>query len=76
MPTYRPAALKAGNTAFLLRPSHAANAVFSILQTRGLDISCEREQGNYIALDVAETLSKIMASTVSLDADRFFEVAG
>jgi len=72
---YIAAALKAGNTAILVATEPRRNAVFSRLQTRGLDISCEREQGNYIALDVAETLSKFMVNGLP-DPDRFFEVVG
>ena len=69
------AALKAGNAAIFLGTGPRRHAVFSRLQTRGLDISAERDQGHYIALDVAETFAKFMVNGLP-DSDRFFAVVG
>ena len=68
-------ALKAGKAAIVVATESRRNALFSTLQTRGLDISSARDNGDYIALDVAETLSRFMVDDLP-DTDRFFEAAG
>ena len=68
-------ALRDGKAAIVVATESRRNALFSKLQSRGLDISSERDQGNYIALDVAETLSGFMVNGLP-DWDRFFGVVG
>jgi DNA-binding NarL/FixJ family response regulator len=53
-------ALEAGNVVILVATEPHRNGVSSKLQARGLDISSAMEKGDYIALDVAETLSTFM----------------
>ena len=67
--------LNAGNAVIVVAtPSHRDN-LFAKLQTRGLDVSAAIEQRNYIALDVAETLSTFMVNDLP-DPGQFSKVAG
>jgi DNA-binding NarL/FixJ family response regulator len=54
------AVLKAGNVVIVVATESHRNNLFSKLQAGGLDVRSATEQGNYIALDVAETLSTFM----------------
>src|SRR5262245_26011282 len=52
--------LNAGNVAIVVATESHRKALFSKLEAGGLDIRYAMEHGNYIALDVAETLSTFM----------------
>ncbi|MGA8489571.1 MAG: MEDS domain-containing protein [Terriglobales bacterium] len=68
------AALKVGNAVVVLAtPSHQNNLV-QRLQAEGLNIGAAIEQGTYIPLDVAETLSTFLVDDVP-DPVRFRKVA-
>jgi hypothetical protein len=54
------AALKAGNAAIVVATKLHRDGLLSRLQTYGLDIGTAIEQGRYIALDAADTLSTFM----------------
>jgi DNA-binding NarL/FixJ family response regulator len=67
--------LTAGNVVIVVAtPSHRNN-LFSKLQASGMDVSSAIEQGNYIALDVAETLSTFMVNDLP-DPVQFSKVVG
>ena len=55
-------ALEAGSVVIVVATELHRNGLSSKLQARGLHISSAIEQGNYIALDVAETLSTFMVN--------------
>jgi DNA-binding NarL/FixJ family response regulator len=68
-------ALKAGHAAIaLITESHRDGLVLR-LKTQGLDVDAAIQQGRYIRLDVAKTLSTFMVNDMP-DAARFFEVVG
>ncbi len=54
--------LISGDSVIVVATESHRNGLFSKLQARGLDISRFVEHGNYIALDVAETLSTFMVN--------------
>lgn len=54
--------LISGDSVIVAATESHRNGLFSKLQARGLDIRGAIEQGNYIALDVAETLSIVMVN--------------
>lgn len=54
-------ALKAGNSAIVVANASHRNSLGLRLQARGLDIAAATEQGRYIALDAAATVSSFMA---------------
>jgi DNA-binding NarL/FixJ family response regulator len=67
------AALKAGDAAIaVITESHRDGLVLR-LKTQGLDVDAAIQQGRYIQLDVAKTLSIFMVNDMP-DAARFFEV--
>jgi len=67
--------LNAGNAIIVAAtPSHR-NYLFSKLQAGGIDVSAAIEQRNYIALDVAETLSTFMVNDLP-DSGQFSKVVG
>jgi FixJ family two-component response regulator len=66
-------ALKAGDAAIaVITESHRDGLVLR-LKTQGLDVDAAIQQGRYIQLDVAKTLSTFMVNDMP-DAARFFEV--
>lgn len=67
--------LDAGNTVVVVATESHRNSFFQRLQARGLNISAAIEQGRYIPLDVADTLSSFMVNDVP-DTARFLKVAG
>jgi len=69
------AALNAGNAAIgILTDSHQDSLVRR-LQAYGVDIAADIEQGRYIAVDAADTLSTFMMNGM-LESDRFLESFG
>jgi len=69
------AALKAGNAAIVAATESHRNSLLPRLQTEGVDIGAAIEQGRYIALDTADTLSVFMHAGL-LDSAKFLEVFG
>jgi len=69
------AALKAGNSAIVVATESHRDDLLPRLQAHGLDIAAAIEQGRYISLDAAETLSTFMVNGMP-DPVRFFNVAG
>jgi hypothetical protein len=57
----------------ILSESHRKEVV-PRLKVRGIDVDAAIQQGSYISLDVAETLSTFMVNGVP-DSARFFDVA-
>ena len=56
------AALKAGNAAIVVATESHRDGLLPRLQAHGLDIGAAIEQGRYISLDAAETLSTFMVN--------------
>ena len=56
------AALKAGNSAIVVATESHRNSLLPRLQAYGLDIAAAIDQGRYISLDAAETLSTFMVN--------------
>jgi CheY-like chemotaxis protein len=69
------AALKAGNAAIVVATESHRDSLLRRLQGHGLDISAAIEQGRYILLDAADTLSTCMTNDLP-DPVRFLEAAG
>jgi DNA-binding NarL/FixJ family response regulator len=69
------AALKAGNPVIVVATESHRNNLFQTLQAQGLNIGAAIEQGSYIPLDVADTLSTFMVNDLP-DPVRFRKVAG
>jgi DNA-binding NarL/FixJ family response regulator len=69
------AALKAGNAVIVIATESHRNSLFERLQAQGLNIGAAIEQGSYIPLDVADTLSTFMVNDLP-DPVRFQEVTG
>ena len=69
------AALKAGNAAIVLATESHRHSLLLRLQAHGLDVSAAVEQGRYVSLDAAETLSAFMVNGLP-DPARFLKVAG
>jgi DNA-binding NarL/FixJ family response regulator len=69
------AALEAGNVAVALATESHQEGLVHKLKARGIDIDAAIQQGTYIPLDVAKTLSTFMVNDLP-DSDRFFEVVG
>jgi len=69
------AALKAGNTAIVVATESHRDSVLPRLQAHGVDIGAAIEQGRYIALDAADTLSALMLNDMP-DPARFFKLLG
>jgi hypothetical protein len=67
--------LKAGNVGIVVATESHRIRLFSKLQTDGVDVISSIEQGNYIPLDVAETLSRFMVNDLP-DCVQFSEVVG
>jgi DNA-binding NarL/FixJ family response regulator len=68
-------ALKSGHAAIAVITERHRSGLVSRLKAQGLDVDAATQQGTYIQLDVAETLSTFTVNGMP-DATRFFEVAG
>jgi len=68
-------ALNAGNAAIVVATKPHRDKLLQRLQTHGLDIPSAMNQGRYIALDAAETLSTFMVNDLP-DPLRFFKIIG
>jgi CheY-like chemotaxis protein len=69
------AALNAGNAAIVVATKPHRDKLLQRLQAHGLDIPSAINQGRYIALDAAETLSTFMVNDLP-DPLRFFRIVG
>jgi CheY-like chemotaxis protein len=69
------AALRAGNAVIVLATKSHRDSLLSRLQTHGLDVGAAVEQGRYITLDAADTLSTFMINDLP-DPVRLFKVVG
>ena len=69
------AALKAGNAVIVIATESHRKSLRQRLQEHGVDVAATIEQGRYLALDVAETLSTFMVNDLP-DAARCLQVAG
>jgi len=67
------AALKAGDAAIVVITEPHRDGLTLRLKALGLDVDAATQQGTYIQLDVAKTLSTFMVNDM-LDTARFFEV--
>jgi DNA-binding NarL/FixJ family response regulator len=68
------AALRAGNAVIVVATEPHRDRLLPRLQSHGLDIAAAIEQGRYIPLDAAATLSTFMVDDLP-DSARFFEAA-
>jgi DNA-binding NarL/FixJ family response regulator len=68
-------ALRAGNPTIVIATESHRNSLLQTLQEHGVNGAAAIEQGRYIPLDVAETLSSFMVNDLP-DPVRFSEVAG
>ncbi len=68
------AALKAGNPIIVVATEPHRSSLFQSLEARGLNMSAALEEGSYIPLDVADTLSTFMVNDLP-DPVRFRKVA-
>jgi DNA-binding NarL/FixJ family response regulator len=69
------ASLTAGNPVIVIATESHRRSLLQTLQEHGVDSAAAIEQGRYIALDVAETLSTFMVNDLP-DPVRFSEAAG
>jgi DNA-binding NarL/FixJ family response regulator len=69
------AALQAGNAAILIATTSRRDSLLPRLQACGLDIGAAIQQGRYIALDAADTLSTFMLNGMP-DPTRFLNLFG
>jgi len=69
------AALKAGDAVIVVATESHRESLLPRLQTHGLNIGAAIEQGIYISLDAADTLSTFMVNSMP-DPVRFLKVAG
>jgi DNA-binding NarL/FixJ family response regulator len=69
------AALKAGNAVIVVATELHRSSLLPRLQSHGLNIGAAIEEGRYISLDAAETLSTFMINNQP-DPVRFLKVAG
>ena len=69
------ATLTAGSTIIVVATQPRREALLPRLQERGIDIAAVIEQGRYISLDAAETLSTFMVDGMP-DPGQFFKVTG
>jgi DNA-binding NarL/FixJ family response regulator len=67
-------ALQAGNAVIVVATESHRENLLSRLQGHGVDISAAIEEGRYISLDAADTLSKVMVNDL-FDSGRFLEAA-
>jgi DNA-binding NarL/FixJ family response regulator len=68
-------ALEAGNAVMVVATDSHRKSLLQRLQEHGVDIVAAVEQGRYVSLDVADTLSTFMVNDLP-DPARFFRVAG
>ncbi len=68
-------ALKAGDAVIVVATEPHRNSLFQRLQTRGLNLDAAIEEGSYIPLDVAHTLSTFMVNDLP-DPARFLKATG
>jgi DNA-binding NarL/FixJ family response regulator len=66
-------ALESGDAAIVIITESHRDGLVSRLKIQGIDVEAATQQGTYIHLDVAKTLSTFMVNDL-LDAARFFEV--
>jgi len=66
-------ALKAGNAAIVVATESHRDGLVRRMKTQGLDVDAATQQGTYVQLDVAKTLSAFMVNDMP-DPARFFEV--
>jgi DNA-binding NarL/FixJ family response regulator len=69
------AALKAGNAVIVVATELHRDDLLLRLQTHGLDVAAAVEQGRYVSLDAAESLSAFMVNDLP-DPARFLKVVG
>jgi DNA-binding NarL/FixJ family response regulator len=69
------AALEAGNAVIVVATESHRKSLLQRLQAQGLNVGAAIEQGSYIPLDVADTLSTFMVNDLP-DPVRFLKVAG
>jgi DNA-binding NarL/FixJ family response regulator len=69
------AALKAGNAVIVVATESHRNSLLPRLQAHGLDIGTAIEQGRYIPLDAADTVSTFMVNDLP-DPGKFLKVTG
>jgi len=69
------AALKAGNTAIVVATESRRDSLLPRLQAQGVNIGAAIEQGRYIPLDAADTLSALMVNRMP-DPVRFLKLLG
>jgi DNA-binding NarL/FixJ family response regulator len=69
------AALEAGNAVIVVATESHRKSLLQRLQERGIDIVAAIEQGRYVPMDVADTLSTFMVNDLP-DRARFLKVAG
>ena len=69
------AALKAGSAVIVVATESHRESLLQRLQAHGVDTAAAIEQGRYIPLDVAETLTMFMVDNLP-DPVRFLKVAG
>jgi KaiC/GvpD/RAD55 family RecA-like ATPase len=69
------AALKAGKALIVVATESHRKSLLQRLQEQGVDIAAAIEQGRYLPLDVADTLSTFMGNDLP-DPVRFFGVVG
>jgi len=68
-------ALKSGRAAIVVITESRSDGLVSRLKAQGLDVDAATQQGTYIQLDVAKTLSTFIVDGMP-DATRFFEFSG
>jgi len=69
------AALEAGNAAIVVATAWHRDSLLARLEERGLNVGSAIEQGRYIALDAADTLSMLMVDGMP-DPVRFLKMLG
>ncbi len=69
------AALEAGNAVIVIATESHRKSLLQRLQEHGVDVAAALEQGRYISLDVAETLSTFMVNDLP-DPAQYRKVAG
>ena len=69
------AALQAGNAVIVVATESHRKSLLQRLQEHGVDTAAAIEQGRYISLDVADTLSTFMVNDLP-DPVRFLKIAG
>ncbi|HJZ76852.1 MAG TPA: MEDS domain-containing protein [Vicinamibacterales bacterium] len=68
-------ALVSGDVAVIIATKAHRDGLFKRLKANGLDVSVAQDQGRFVALDAASTLSKLLRQT-ELDAMLFQELVG